>query len=400
MSTMNYPQRMRQVTSVKHPDARLAAATAPRRFKYLNIPFLLVVTALVAYGLFIVYSATVNNDTYNFSRQAAGVLVGAVLMFLLFRYDYHQLSHYMVFFLIVNVVLILMPHAPGIGATAKGATSWVNIGPINFQPGEFAKVTVILLDACVISKYGGKLTNLGDFLKALGIMIVPFVCIMTQPDLGTGLVYLFIAGVALIVGGADVKFLLAALAILVAGVAGILILDPILDNIAGHDVLLKEYQKSRLLVFLDNNYDPTGDGYNLKQAKIAIGSGGFLGKGYMNATQSALGYLPESPTDFIFCVLAEEFGFMGSLALIALYALLVYLCYRIAYGAKDLFGTLIVMCVTGMWLFQILENIGMCCGLMPITGIPLPFMSYGTSFMVVNFTLLGLIGSVWAHSGR
>jgi len=169
---------------------------------------------------------------------------------------------------------------------------------------------------------------------------------------------------------------------------------------AGHDVLLKDYQKSRLLVFLDNNYDPTGDGYNLKQAKIAIGSGGFLGKGYMNATQSALGYLPESPTDFIFCVLAEEFGFVGSLALIALYALLVYLCYRIAYGAKDLFGTLIVMCITGMWLFQVLENIGMCCGLMPITGIPLPFMSYGTSFMVVNFTLLGLIGSVWAHSGR
>ena len=142
----------------------------------------------------------------------------------------------------------------------------------------------------------------------------------------------------------------------------------------------------------------SGDGYNLAQAKIAIGSGGLFGKGIGNATQSTHGFLPEAPTDFIFCVLAEEFGFVGVMALLGLYALLIVACLSIARRADNLFGMLIVMGVIGMWLFQILENIGMDCGLMPITGIPLPFVSYGSSFMVVNFALIGLIGSVYSHS--
>ena len=131
---------------------------------------------------------------------------------------------------------------------------------------------------------------------------------------------------------------------------------------------------------------------------IAIGSGGLFGQGYLQGSQHALGILPEAPTDFIFCVLAEELGFVGALALIGLYAALVITAFRIASSSSDLFGLLIVMSITGMWLFQILENIGMTCGLMPITGIPLPFISYGSSFMVVNFALLGLMGSVWAHN--
>lgn len=392
--------RIQQISSVAMPNAQVAAATRPRRFKYLNMPFVIVVAALVIYGLLVVYSATINNADYNFSRQLMGVVAGAVIMFVLFRFDYHQLSHYLVLFLIINVVLILMPHAPIIGMSAKGATSWVSIGGSSFQPGEFAKVTVILLDASVVSRYGGRLNDPREYLKSLGIMLIPFICIMTQPDLGTGLVYLFIAGVALVVGGAKPQFIWLTLGVLVVGVVGLFVLDPIADSIAGHDVLLKEYQRARLLVFLDNSYDPTGDGYNLQQAKIAIGSGGLFGKGFMHATQSTLGYLPEAPTDFIFCVLAEELGFLGALALLALYAALVLLSYRIAYSANDLFGVVIVMCTAGMWLFQILENMGMDCGLMPITGIPLPFMSFGSSFMVVNFVLLGFIGSVWSHNGR
>ena len=162
--------------------------------------------------------------------------------------------------------------------------------------------------------------------------------------------------------------------------------------------LLKNYQRSRLLVFLNPEGDLSGDGYNLAQAKIAIGSGGLFGKGIGNATQSTHGFLPEAPTDFIFCVLAEEFGFVGVMALIGLYALLIVACLSIARRADNLFGMLIVMGVIGMWLFQILENIGMDCGLMPITGIPLPFVSYGSSFMVVNFALIGLIGSVYSHT--
>jgi rod shape determining protein RodA len=163
-------------------------------------------------------------------------------------------------------------------------------------------------------------------------------------------------------------------------------------------VLLKQYQRNRLLVFMNqDSADLSDEGYNLKQAMIAIGSGGLTGQGYMQGSQHALHILPEAPTDFIFCVLAEELGFFGVLVLLALYIALVIIGFRIASASSDMFGLLIVMCIIGMWLFQILENIGMTCGLMPITGIPLPFMSYGSSFMVVNFALLGLMGSVWAR---
>ena len=393
-------QRMHTISSLVVPNAQVEAATRPRRFKYLNLPFLIVVAALVLYGLLIVYSAVANNDDYSFSRQAIVVLMGIVVMMLLIRFDYRQLSGYLTLLIIINVVLILMPHLPVIGVESKGATSWVAFGRISFQPGEFAKITVVLLAASVMARYGGKLDDPIEYLKSLGIMAIPFVCIMTQPDLGTGLVYLFISGVALIVGGAKPRFILITIGVIVIGIAAIFTLDPILDDAMGQDVLLKEYQRARLLVFLDNSYDPTGDGYNLQQAQIAIGSGGLFGKGYMNAGQSTLGYLPEAPTDFIFCVLAEELGFMGAMLLLGLYAALLVICFTIAYSASDLFGTVIVMCIAGMWLFQILENIGMTCGLMPITGIPLPFVSYGPSFMMVNFVLLGLIGSVWAHNGH
>ena len=261
-------------------------------------------------------------------------------------------------------------------------------------------MTVVLLAAPVMARYGGRLNDLREYLKALAIMAVPFVCVMTQPDLGTGLVYLVIAAFALIIGGADWRFLVGTVGAMVVLVAAVLILDPIADQIAGHDVLLKDYQKSRLLVFMDSSYDTSGDGYNLQQAKIAIGSGGFLGKGFMQATQSSMGFLPEAPTDFVFCILAEEFGFVGALILLAFYIGLIVVSVNVARGASDLFGTIIVICVVGMWLFQILEIIGMDCGLMPITGIPLPFISYGSSFMIVNFMMLGLINSVWVHSGR
>lgn len=394
-------EHMAQIKTVVAPDVDIHANKRPRRFKYFNLPFLAIVALISLYGLAIVYSAVHGNEDYSFSRQAGGVVVGVVLMFLLFRMDYRVLSHYLILFIVINVVLILLPHVPVIGVNTMGATSWVKIGPLpQLQPGEFAKITVILLDAAVVARYGGKLDKPLEFLKSLGIMLIPFVCIMTQPDLGTGLVYIFIAGIALVVGGAKPKFILILLGVAAAGIIGLFTLDPILDAASGRDVLLKEYQRARLLVFLDNSYDPTGDGYNLQQAQIAIGSGGLFGKGYMNATQSTLGYLPEAPTDFVFCVLAEELGFVGAVVLLLLYVALLLICFHIAFNAADLFGTVIVMCTAGMWLFQILENIGMTCGLMPITGIPLPFVSFGSSFMVVNFMLLGVVGSVWAHSAK
>ena len=213
--------------------------------------------------------------------------------------------------------------------------------------------------------------------------------------------YLFITAVALVVGGARPKFLLITLVAGIAAIAAVFAVDQVIFDTTGEYKLLKQYQRNRLLVFLEHDsVNLSDEGWNLKQAQVAIGSGGLFGKGLFNATQATLGFLPEAPTDFIFCVLAEQLGFFGVMVLLALYAALVLLCFRIAGSASDLFGTVIVMCVVGMWLFQILENIGMTLGLMPITGIPLPFMSYGSTGMVMNFMLLGLIGSVWAHNGR
>lgn len=391
--------QINEISSLRTQDPAVARATRPRRFKYVNPPFFLFALLLIGYGLIIQFSATSADADYSFARQLSGVAIGMVLFVLITCMDYHALSGYTTLFLIINVLLLLSPHLPGIGVEVNGGRSWINIGT-QIQPGEFAKVTVVLLAASVMARYGGRLNDLREYLKALAIMAVPFVCVMTQPDLGTGLVYLVIAAFALIIGGADWRFLAGTVGAMVVLVAAVLILDPIADQIAGHDVLLKDYQKSRLLVFMDSSYDTSGDGYNLQQAKIAIGSGGFLGKGFMQATQSSMGFLPEAPTDFVFCILAEEFGFVGALILLAFYIGLIVVSVNVARGASDLFGTIIVICVVGMWLFQILENIGMDCGLMPITGIPLPFISYGSSFMIVNFMMLGLINSVWVHSGR
>lgn len=390
---------MNEISSLRSQDPAVAKATRPRRFKYVNPPFVLVIFLLVAYGLIVQFSATAVDADYSFPRQLAGVGVGVVLFCLITRLDYHALSGYTMVFLIINVVLILSPHIPGIGMEVNGGQSWIKIG-MQVQPGEFAKVTVVLLAASVMARYGGRLNDLREYLKALAILAIPFVCVMTQPDLGTGMVYLVIAAFALLVGGADWRYLVATVAILAAAVVALFMIDPVLDAAMGHDVLLKDYQRKRMLVFMDPTYDTSGDGYNLRQAMIAIGSGGLFGKGFMQATQSSLGFLPEAPTDFAFCVLAEQFGFVGAFVLIVLYACLVVICVSVARHANDLFGALIVSCAVGMWLFQVLENIGMTCGLMPITGIPLPFVSYGSSFMVVNFMLLGLVNSVWVHNGR
>lgn len=393
-----------EIDRVRMPEGGVVGSGSPdgatrRKRGFIDaIPKSLVAVALclIAYGLLVVWSAVQGNEDYSFTRQLMGVGLGVVAMMVFYSIDYRQLAGYTTLLLIVNVVLILSPHLPIIGVEAKGAQSWINVG-MQLQPGEFAKITVILLDASVLARYGGNLDDPREYLKALGYILIPFACIMTQPDLGTGLVYLFIGGVALVMGGARLKYLLITLGALVAAVAAVFAVDEVFKNATGEYKLLKQYQRNRLLVFLDPGADTSGAGYNLNQAMIAIGSGGFFGKGLLNASQSSLGFVPEAPTDFIFCVLAEQFGFVGALLLLGLYLALVLSCIRIARNAGDLFGTLIVMGIVGMWLFQILENIGMNIGLMPVTGIPLPFMSYGSSFMLVNFSLLGLIGSVYAH---
>ena len=388
------------ISATGGPARRNSGSGISRILSVINLPFVAVVALLVAYGLFVVYSAVSADEDYSFTQQMAGVALGAIAMAVVWSFDYRHMSGMVKLFMIINIVLILSPHLPIIGVTTMGATSWIKIGPLpQIQPGEFAKITVILLDASIMARYQGKLNDFREYCKAVGMMLVPFFCIMTQPDLGTGLVYLFIGAVALVAGGARLKYLLLTLAAGIALIAAVFMIDEVIKNSTGEYKLLKEYQRNRLLVFMNqDSTDMSAEGYNLQQAMIAIGSGGLTGQGYMQGSQHALGILPEAPTDFIFCVLAEELGFLGVLALLALYIALVVIGLRIAYGSGDMFGLLIVVCIVGMWLFQILENIGMTCGLMPITGIPLPFMSYGSSFMIVNFILLGLMGSVWMRS--
>lgn len=399
-------QQLPQIHSVhssqRRPAHGSARPAAPSLLARVPWGFLAVIAVLVAYGLVVCWSAVQGDADYNFSRQLQGVAVGLVAMVALWAFDYRRLSNLTTALLVINVVLILLPHIPGLGTDAgMGAKSWIKIG-MQVQPGEFAKVTVVLFAASLLARYQGTLDDWREYCKVLGMLLVPFAAIMTQPDLGTGLVYMAISAVVLVMGGSKGRYLLITLIAGIAAIAAVFAVDELLKYQQSDGTweyrLLKNYQRSRLLVFLNPEGDLSGDGYNLAQAKIAIGSGGLFGKGIGNATQSTHGFLPEAPTDFIFCVLAEEFGFVGVMALLGLYALLIVACLSIARRADNLFGMLIVMGVIGMWLFQILENIGMDCGLMPITGIPLPFVSYGSSFMVVNFALIGLIGSVYSHT--
>ncbi|MBO4352192.1 MAG: FtsW/RodA/SpoVE family cell cycle protein, partial [Eggerthellaceae bacterium] len=213
-----------------------------RRPAIINVPFIVVVVLLVGYGLAVVYSAVSVDEDYNFSRQLIGVAVGMVVMAIVWAFDYRRISEFTTVFLIINIILILSPHIPGIGVNTMGATSWVKVGPLpQIQPGEFAKITVILLDASIMAKYEGKLDNLQEYLKAVGLMLIPFVCIMTQPDLGTGLVYLFIAAVSLVVGGARLKYLIVSLVICIVAIVAVFFVDELIKGSTGEYKLLKQY---------------------------------------------------------------------------------------------------------------------------------------------------------------
>jgi rod shape determining protein RodA len=370
---------------------------ASRALAVTNVPLLLVTALLVAFGLVVVYSVVVGLPKYSFSRQLSGAAAGLVVMCVLWRVDYRKMSNLVFPLLVVIVVLTLSPLAPVIGTDVNGARSWITVFGQQFQPAEFAKVAFILYAAALVARYRGSIRSGSAYLKVLGLLLVPTVCIMAQPDLGTGMVLFIIGMVVLFTGGANRRWLAVTAVVVIVAVVFCLWFDGVLDAGIGRDVFIKDYQKNRLLVFLNENIDPQGISYNLRQSKIAIGSGGLLGKGLGNATQSGLGFLPEAPTDFIFCALAEQFGFLGSLTLIGMYVALLTVALHIAFTANNLYGTLIVSGAMGMWVFQVFENIGMTCGLMPITGIPLPFVSYGSSFLIVNFAVVGLLCSVWAH---
>jgi len=347
------------------------------------------VLLLGLYGSVVVNSAVSGMGAGDalFKRHLFGIALGMLPLVVAWAFDYRKLQGWVGPLLLFDAFLILSPRIPGLGDAAKGATSWLQIGGFRlFQPSEPAKLVTIVVMAAVIAQYKGKIERPRDVAKIIGILAVPLGLILLQPDLGTGLVFVAITMGMLLIGGLKPRWFL------VFALVGTLLVGVVLK--AG---VLEEYQVNRLLVFVNPQLDPKGAGYNLEQSKIAIGSGELTGKGLGSGTQGNLNFLPERHTDFIFSVLGEELGFAGAVVLLGLYLVLLITALEIAAQSRDLFGSLIVAGIISMWTFQILENIGMTIGVMPITGIPLPFMSFGSSFMVTNMLATGMLLSVWTR---
>lgn len=361
----------------------------------LYLPQLAPALLLVAYGALIIWSASLTIAEASFVRHLVGIVLGLMAAYAVWVYDYRTLANMSTALLVVAAVLMILPKLPGFGYSAKGITGWVRIPIIGFrfQPSEPAKIVTILLMASLGAQYNGRIETLRDYLKLCGILTIPFLLILTQPDLGTGLIVL-VAGAAIIIcAGAPRSWVLVTIGIVVLGATMVVVtsMTPGLPHV------LKQYQLNRLIVFVDPSVDPSNNGYNLQQAKIAVGSGGFFGKGIGNATQSGSGFLPEAHTDFIFALMAEEFGFVGSTVLLGLFGAMIFASISLAQRVDSPFAKLVLVGVVTMWSFQLLQNVGMCIGLMPITGIPLPFISFGSSSMITQLMSVGLVQSIWRH---
>ncbi len=350
--------------------------------------------AVASIGLFAVFSSTRHvlagnglpeNSTLN--KQVAFVLVGLALMALLTFVDYRNLramSPYLFVSGVLPLVAVLV-----LGSEVKGAVARFDFGPIQFQPAEWAKIVMIVCVAAFCASFRGQLTG-GHVTGLLLLSSIPIGLIYLQPDLGTALVFIAVLLGVLAVAGANPRHIVVLAALGVTAVLVVLQLG-----------VLKKYQLDRFGAFLDQQdssqsvgYAESPAKYNLNQSKIAIGSGGITGKGLFKGTQTNLAYVPEQETDFVFTVIGEETGLIGSALLIGLFGFISWRVWRAAATARDLFGTLVCVGVLCMFVFQIFENIGMTMGIMPITGIPLPFVSYGGSSTLAAFAGIGLVLNV------
>ncbi len=362
-------------------------------------PLLLLDVALILVMGFFVLASASHNAGERFGvdfvqRQLLWTGVGAIAFFLVLTVDYSKLAKYATHIYILNLLLLLA--VLFLGTETKGAQAWIYIGPLGFQPAEVVKTLLIIGMAQFLAPRIGKLNTFRSFIPVFIYVGIPLLLIMMQPDLGTGLVYVAIMFGMMLAAGASPLLLTS----LFAGGIGLVVLAIYAHYTWGLWLPLKEYQLMRLIVFVDPMIDPRGWGWNVIQSQIAVGSGGLLGKGWMMGSQSGGNFLPEQWTDFIFSVLAEEFGFIGSTLMLLLFFLLLYRGIKIAMKAKDPFGSLIVIGVISMFAFHVLQNIGMAIGIMPITGIPLPFVSYGGNALLANMIALGLVMNVYVYRDR
>lgn len=353
---------------------------------------------LVAFGAVVMWSASLTIPEASFVRHMVGIALGLLAAAGMWHYDVNVFVNKSTFLLVLDIVLMLMPSLPGLGYSAMGMTGWVKLPLVGlrFQPSELAKPVTILLMASMTSGYNGKIESLVDYLKLCGLLAVPFLLILTQPDLGTGLIVLVMGAAIIICGGAKARWVLITIGIVVVGAISVVAMS----MTDGLPHILKPYQLNRLIVFIDPSVDPSGNGYNLQQAKIAVGSGGLFGKGIGNATQAGSGFLPEAHTDFVFALLSEEFGFVGSMLLLGCFGWMIFATIGLALRVDGPFSKLVCVGVASMWAFQLLQNVGMCIGIMPITGIPLPFVSFGSTSMIAQLLSAGLVQSVWRHRSK
>ena len=339
------------------------------------------------------WSCSLALDEVNFTNHLAGMALGIAAAVVVWRYDYRNLANLTTALFVLACVLMVMPLIPGLGVEGGlGGLGWVRIGPLRFQPSEPGKLVVIALMASACAQYNGKIDSFRDYARLCGTLLVPLVLIMVT-DLGTGLMIFFTGATIIICSGAPRSWVLATIALIV-GVAALVIITSQIDGIPH---VLQEYQLARLTVFLDPEGTATDDGYNLQQAMIAIGSGGLFGKGLGNASQALSGFLPEAETDFIFATFAEQFGFVGSVVLLALFAWMILATILLAMKVESTFSKLVLVGCAALWTFQVLESVGMCIGNMPNTGNPQPFMTYGSSSMVTQLMAVGMVQSVWRH---
>ena len=353
-------------------------------WRHLDVTLLAAVIAIAGLGVLMVYSASRNlgvDDTFFLRRQAVFALIGLGVMGVMATVDYRVFRDFAPVIYTACVVALVAVLSP-LGSNRRGAQAWFQVGGFQLQPSELAKVALIVSIAAFAATHRGDLDG-RRLLVALAMAGVPMALINLQPDLGTVLVFAAIVMGTLLVAGARPRHMaLLTLAGLVAVVA-VLQLG-----------VLKDYQKERLGAFLNPTENTQRAAYNLNQSKIAIANGSLTGKGLFQGTQTKLSYVPEQHTDFIFTVVGEELGLVGSGAVLALFALVVWRTWRAAALAKDLSGTVICVGVLSMLVFQIFENVGMTMGIMPITGIPLPFMSYGGSATIASFAAVGLVLNV------
>ncbi|MBN1687638.1 MAG: rod shape-determining protein RodA [Candidatus Omnitrophica bacterium] len=342
-------------------------------------PFIWSLFGLIMIGTLFIWSAGYHDSGNYVSKQMVWILIGLVTLLAVYLIGYRTFLNVSYLLYVAAVAMLFLVFVAG--QRHLGAQRWLQIGPLAIQPSEFAKLATVLAIANFLGSHHSWEKSFRIVIIALGLFFLPLILIVKQPDLGTALLFVPMILAILFLWGIQYRYLI------VAGLSG-LVAAPFFWQ------FLKEYQRKRILTFMDPSQDPLGAGYTAIQAKIAVGSGGLLGKGYMAGTQSQLQFVPEHHTDFIFCVLGEEWGFIGALLLLCLYGFLFRAAFQIMNHTTDVRAKLLVGGVVTILFSQVFINIGMTFGLMPITGLTLPLVSYGGSSFMTTMFALGLVLSI------